>query len=295
MKNIKFYITILVTLLIAVFLLRGYIQIKAQENVISFLESQLIEKNVPIVKIESLEIYPIRLQVVVQGESEFVTDADKENLHLIDREIIISAKEQGYYIDSYTKILIDPEGKEIYKVDKYIDDANIQSEISTFEAINSYLPEEEVEALIKVRINELISKYNIAQLNIASDVSPINDSNNDFRTLNINAIVNNLDEGYSVAGLIFPLEGTTIPELNKQGAQIVMFKFEIYNSTNDFLFRYFFDFQLQSGRWSHSDIFPIELFGSQPASAPPFPPTDVPPIYTAEATAMPSETITPTP
>lgn len=269
MIKAKLYKWLFLTLLVGGLAVGAYVRIKAQEDVVQFLRVQLERQNIPVVEIETIELFPLRLEIILKSESAFVTREDQKNLHAVDRAVIVTARQQGYVIDSYVKILIDDQGNEIYKLDKYnISDTLLNADPSLLNAPDNALSYNEIEDLAREEIYDLTAKYNLSEFDFEVSVSSLEEG---FQSLNVTVLAKTLDDGYSIAGLIFPLEGSVIPEINEKGAQIVLFEFEINDEAGNYLLRYFMDMQLQTGNWSHSDTFPINLFGSQPAPAPPSP------------------------
>ncbi|NWF64720.1 MAG: hypothetical protein HXY38_10480 [Chloroflexi bacterium] len=260
---------IFLALLVGGLAVGAYVRIKAQEDVVLFLRAQLERQSVPVVEIETLDLFPLRLKIVTESANTFVTRDDQRNLHAVDRAVIVSARQHEYVVDSYVKILIDNQGNEIYNLDKHnVGDALLNADPSLLSAPSNALSQNEIEDLAREKIYELTAKYNLPEFDFEVIVSSLEEG---LQSLNVTVWAKTLDEGYSVAGLIFPLEGSAIPEINEKGARIVLFEFEINDEAGNYLLSYFIDTQLQTGNWSHSDAFPIDLFGSQPAPAPSMP------------------------
>jgi len=89
---------ILISLSIAVGI---YMRVNVRDGVVAYLELKFQQKNIPVTKITILQETPLSLQILVQGSTQGVTTDDMIMLKSIDREVFISARQQGYLVDSY--------------------------------------------------------------------------------------------------------------------------------------------------------------------------------------------------
>ncbi len=90
-----------------------YWKVNAQEEMINFLYGEFEQKNIPVTEITILERTPLSIQIMIQARNPWTTAEDIHAMSLVDREIQFFAAREGYKIDSYTKILIGSDGKQL--------------------------------------------------------------------------------------------------------------------------------------------------------------------------------------
>jgi hypothetical protein len=243
-------------------------QAPAQEGVVRYLEGRFKELNIPVKEVTILTESPLHLQVIVQS-TKSTTFEELLILHAVEREVFITARQQGYMVDRLAKILVDDQGKQIY-----FEDTGFNADLMTVDLSPSHLSNDEAEELVS---DLLIDEYKfygdfVTNVNISSS--------NGLQTLDIQLIVPSLEEANKVAGIIHGMlnlaEGA-----NAQGVQIVIFTLEIKDEKDHIFMQALLDVQLRSISWSQDE----NLIDLSPH----------PPVPPSTHTPQPILTITPTP
>lgn len=265
MKNSKKIIALIAIFMVISGALGYYTIVQARkQEVVEYLSQRFHAANLPVTDIEVIELSPLQIQIVVQSLGDFITPEDSINLHKVDREVFIVARQNGYKIERYTRILQDSNGKQLYKLDHGV--ADIQQAIEGM--IAPEISENDAQKILTEKINLLAEQYDIQKAKTKIDVSSFGEA----RFLEIQFIVSSIDEAYRIFGLlsnlfIYPTD-RLIADLNDQGGNIAMCSYKIIDNNNTTLFFYFFDYQLQRGTWSSAENFEVDLGVSDPPSAP---------------------------
>lgn len=264
MKNSKLIPTLIIIIIAdGIFGYYSVAQARKQE-VVEYLSQRFQAANLPVTDIEVVELSPLRLQIVVQSLSDYITPEDSINLHKVDREVFIVARKNDYNIERYTRILKSSNGEQLYKAD--LGTTYIQQAIEDMSSPG--ISDNDVKKILTDQISLWIEQYKIQETKIKIDVSTIDGG----QYLEISLEAPSLEEAYNVFGflrskLIYPTD-SLIAEVNAQGGRIVMCTYKIEDDKRNTLFFYFFDYQLQRGTWSSAEKFEVDLGVSDPPPAP---------------------------
>ena len=96
MKYKKIISRLLLVLILVATIFGIYRQVRAQEEIVTYLGEKLEQQKVPVVEIVALQKLPINLQVVIQSTSdgEKAAPNDPINLNLVSREIILANRQE---------------------------------------------------------------------------------------------------------------------------------------------------------------------------------------------------------
>ena len=223
-----------------------YMRVNAQEGVVTYLEERFEQKNIPVTEITILQETPLHLQIVVLGSNQGVTTDDMIMLKSIDREVFIFARQQGYLVDSYIRILRDNQGNQLDQTKQY-------AEVDRITALNlshAVLSDEAVQNMVSEGIHPYLKEYNLDDANIIINIS----SEEGLQTLTFKLETASLEEADTAAFFFWTLSHFPLfSEINEQGAQIVWYRAKITDENGENLFDYFYDFQLGSGGWTQAE------------------------------------------
>lgn len=280
----------LLIILISISLITGvYMQVNAQEEIVNYLYDRFEQKNIPVIEITVLEKSPLSLQIVIQSENQWVTGEDMRLMKLVDREVLVFARQEGYFVDSYTRILKDSHGNQI---DLVIQKPDLEK-ISRANFSHATLSDSVVQNMIEGRIKSEINKFSLndveLKINVVSDLDGL-------QTLTLDAMITSLEQANNAVNFLMGLPYlSVIDEVNLQGGRIVFYIAKVTDENNENLFNYVLDIEMQSG----SLIIDNKL--QNPRGDGPSPALEIDTVSTAvpeitiETTSTPTETITPTP
>ncbi len=254
MKNRKLFLKILIVFL-AVGIASGvYVQVHAQQNVVGYLEMRLRQQKVPVAGIKIIQDFPLQIEITIRSRSNGKKGVPEDPiiLQMLEREIIL-ARQEGYFIDRFTRITVDEKGKQIAKSD---------SRVKIFEHIlldtsSSKVPD-------NVTLNEVEKAISLNGLSVTRmDIS----SENGMQSLILELSVPSINKANlslpSFMGSLRPL----IEGINAQGSHIVVCKLELKDANGNMLLSYILDLQMHSERWWMDENITQDWF-SVPAPAP---------------------------
>lgn len=233
----------------------NYIQPTPNQDIVSYLEFQLKERNVPFTKIQVIQESPLQIEIDIQSLSEGKDwmPEDFENLYLARREAIL-ATEKGYNIERYTEVLLNKRGESISWAR-----IKINGEISYIKLTPSNITDVAALDLVSPKIDT----FGMAILN--SEVS----SFDGFQTLNLNLSTNSLEEANQALPQIRESLHPLTKDINAQGAQVVMVKLKVIDKKGEILLNYLLDLQFKTeGWWAADGINADSWYPSIPAPAP---------------------------
>lgn len=253
----------------------NYVQpaLTPNQDIVSYLESQLNQQKVPFTKIQIIQDFPLQIEIDVQSMSEDKNwmPEDFENLHLAQREAIL-ATEEGFNIERYTEVLLNKRGESISWAR-----IKINREILYVKLPPATITDIDAMSLL----NEKINTYEMSVLN--KHIS----SFDGFKTLNLELSTTSLEEVNQKILQIKDSLGSLVKDMNEQGAQIVMVKLKVRDEKGEVLLNYLMDLQFENEGWWVADGINIDSwYPSIPAVAE----TDLP-----TQTQIPTETIIPAP
>jgi hypothetical protein len=227
----------------------------SNQDIVSYLESQLNQQKVPFTKIVVVQDFPLQIEVNIQSMSEDKDwmPEDFENLLLARREAILAA-EKGFNIERYTEVLINKNGEPISWAR-----IKINGEI----LYSKPLPSNVADSVTKNLVSEKINTYGISVIN--SEIS----SFDGLQTLNLDLSANSLEEANQVLSQVRDSLRPLTKDINSQGAQIVMVKLEVKSEKGDILLNYLLDLQFGTEGWWAADGINVDSwYPSIPESAP---------------------------
>ncbi|MBI5823960.1 MAG: hypothetical protein HZB18_08045 [Chloroflexi bacterium] len=237
----------ILVVLISISVVAGvYVRVNAQEEVVNYLYGRFKQKNIPVTEITVLEKSPLNLQVVIQSANPWVTAEDIKIMSMVDREIFVFARQQGYYVDAYTLILEDSQGKQL-------DSTTKQPDIESNSHLNfspATLTDEVVQNMALERMNSYLDKFKLDNVNLTINIS----SDEGLQTLTLDVRTDSLGKANDIALFLWALPDTSfIDDLNAQGARIVFYRAKIIGENDDTLFDYVLDTEMSSGGWTIDD------------------------------------------
>lgn len=287
-KAIKFFLALMVIL----FIQSSYAQVKAQQNVVNYLEERFKRQDVPIKEIKITQGFPLKLEITIQSMSDGTlgTPQDPINYHLVEREVIL-ARQQGFFITSFTRIFLSKNNEQIA-----IDNKNVKLfEYMFLDMTPSRISDKSAENIIKENIN----LYGMSATKIQIE------SSDGLQILTLQLKTESLEEINNVLSQFMLSLRQLISYANTNGAKFIICRLEIKDKQENILLNYMLDLQIDSENWWMADGLAMSWFphpGPRPApdSNEEIMQTSstniTPEIFTSETeTPIPSETIAPIP
>jgi hypothetical protein len=238
-----------------------YWQVKAQDEVVNYLQNRFEQKNIPVTEVTVLERFPLSIQVVIQAKNPWITAEDVRTMRLVDREVLIFAPQQGYVIDGYTRVLEGSDGKQL---DLTIQKPDIEK-ISRVNFSRAILPDFVVQRLVSESINKYLNEYNLENLTLDVDIS----SDEGLQTLSLYAKVDSMEQANNAAFFLWSFPHfSIIDDINAKGARIVFYRAKIADEYDETLFNYSLDTEMGSGGWTIDNRLRNPSGGSSPPPAP---------------------------
>ncbi len=236
-KSLLWILLILVTAGIAIGL---FAQAQAQkqkvEGIIQYLEQRFAQENIPVREITILSESPLRLEIIIQSTSDFETPDDFMNVHKMDRDVFVLARLHDYIVDSYVRIMVNPQGRQTDYLEQ-----DSKFKYIPIDTSPSHLPDAVALGMARDKINALIDKYDLRQISVINtDVS----SSEGFQTLTLQLEAASLEEANKALALTQPMY-PMLKEINAQGAQIAVYHVLIKDKEGDLLVNYLYDLQLE--------------------------------------------------
>lgn len=289
MKNKKTLYKILLVLIILGLIKGSYAQVKAQQNVVTYLDERFKEQNIPVKEIKITQGFPLHIEIIIQSMSEGTlgTPEDPINYHLVEREVILS-RQEGFYIDSFTRIFLSENGEQIA-----IDNTNVKLlQYMFLDMSPSRISDLSAESIIKEKIN----LYGMSATKIQID------SSRGLQNLTLYLTTESLDAVNKVLPQFMLSLRQLINDANMNGAKFIICRLEIKDKQENMLLNYMLDLQIDSENWWMTDGLTMDWFphpGPRPAPVSNeelITVTITPEIIISETeTLIPTETITPTP
>jgi hypothetical protein len=239
-------------IIILVLLLVGIIgglfeQVRAQDNIVSYLDERFKQQNVPVKGIKIIQEIPLQLEITIQSSSDGSrgNPEDPINYHLVEREVVL-ARQKGYFVESLTRIFLSPQGREIAK-------ATTQVKSLEFMFLDDS-PSSITDSSTKTLVMDKINLYGMSALDISVD------SREGLQTLRLQLSTPSLDEVNKTLTQYMSSLRPLVGEINAKGAHIVICKLEIRDEKGNLLLNYMLDLQLDSENWWMADGLTMDWF-----------------------------------
>lgn len=226
-------------LLLVVFLsIFGHTRIRAQKDVADYLEERLKQQNVPIVGITVIQEFPVQLEITIQsmGHGELGVSENPINLSILDREIFL-ARQQGYFVERYSRITLNKQGEEVAKSEhrkKIIDQLFLDIDTS---------PSRNTDAITADYANEMINLYGMT----ATNQVITSEKGMQFLTLEL-SVPSIADANQMLPAFMHSLR-PSIENINARGSHIVVCRVILKDEEEKLLLNYILDLQLTSEHW----------------------------------------------
>jgi hypothetical protein len=230
------------------------IQPTPQQAVVSYLEEQFRQQNIPIVQI-NFNPESAALEITLQSASEGDKFAPEDfiSLHMPIHDVVL-ASEKGFHVENVTETLLNANGKRIFWQSVKIDADVMYIKLPPAQASDS---------VARDLIIKKINTYGMTIRDIAIS------SSEHFQTLNILLSTPLLEQANSALPQFISSLEPLVSGMNAQGAGIVLSKVELRNEEGEILLTYLLDMQLRtSGWWTADGINSESWFPSRPAPAP---------------------------
>ena len=239
MKHKKLFSRLLLALILIATIFGIYRQVRAQEEIVTYLGEKLKQQNVPFVEIVVLQKLPINLQVVIQSASdgEKATPDDPINLNLVSREIIL-ANRQGYFVERFAIVLLNNKGEPMARTERSTEIADI-----FIDTRPSSINNETASGMITNKIN----LYGMSLIDL--DVSSLNG----LQTTTIRLSTPSVDVANQALPRFMPSLRLLLEDINAKGSQIVNCKLELRDENGNLLLNYILDLQLRAENWWMAD------------------------------------------
>lgn len=256
MKYKNTFVRTILVLILAGIMGGSYIQVRAQEDIVNYLEERLKQQNVPVVGIKITREFPLQLEITVQSTSDGSrgNPEDPINYHLVEREVVL-ARQNGYFVESLTRIFLSPQGKEIATATTHVKSLEFMFLDNT--------PSRIADSPTKILVTDKIYLYGMS----ATDISVA--SSEGLQTLRLQLSAPSLNEvNKTLTQFMFSLR-PLIADINANGAHIVICKLEIRDEKGNLLLNYMLDLQMDSENWWMADGLTMDWFphpGLEPVS-----------------------------
>lgn len=240
MKYQKPLSKILLVIVIVCIGLGSYMQVRAQQSVLAYLDERFKQKNIPVKEIRITQKLPLRLEIIIQsaGDGTLGAPEDPINYHLVEREIVL-ARQQGFFIESFTRVFINNQGQQI---------AASNTHIKLFEYMFLDTPSARIsDSSAKTIVVEKANLYGMSATNI--EIKPLDE----VQALNMQLTTPSLEEVNKVLPQFMLSLRPLINDVNQNGASIAVCRLEIRDEKGNMLLNYMLDLQIDSENWWMAD------------------------------------------
>jgi hypothetical protein len=252
MKSLKRVAMIVTALSIVGLLVGSYLNARAQQNVVGYLQQRFQQLDLPVTNVRITKEFPLEVEVTIRtaGSRLRGTPADPITFHLVRREIIL-ARQDGYFIDTFSVVFIDPGGHEASRSVTGVQPIAYLWLDST----PSQIPDEDVAALLR----DGIELYGLSLVNMEVF------SAEGLQSATMEVAAASLEVANAALPRFMPSLQALVDGINTAGAHIVSLRLQVRDEQGELLLDYIRDLRIRSqNAWMREDI-TLDWFPHPPA------------------------------
>jgi hypothetical protein len=266
------------------------LEVRAQEDLISTLETHLRESGIQVKSISIDSRIPLQITITLQSttEGEHRTQQDVWDEFLTEREAALAHK-FGLQLDSLTLVLINQHGELLDWSLRSLNPRDFPLAYKQFSAGNKTLNEQATAALLRQELN--FDGLTVGELSVTRGIG----SEQDVQSVSIQLIASSLNAANRTIPNITGFLSQKLDQINQESnySMVAVIYLEIIDENGNNLLTYIYDVQLGKQTWGMAPGITTDWF---PQPAPTWSPTakvtSTPPGYpppSSEPTALPTQ------